>query len=82
MNSPVENPEQSEAQRAASIAECERIIAHLYGLCEFGEPATRGACMECDRDRIGLWIVGDFLLCHRCTTRRRRVGEQLLRGAI
>jgi hypothetical protein len=82
MNSPVENPVVSEQATFDAITRLEALLSHLYGMCEFGPPAARGECMECDRPSRALWIVGDFLLCHRCTLRRRRVGERLERGAL
>jgi hypothetical protein len=79
----VENIETSDHDREVALGEVRRLLAHLYNLCDMGAPAVHGAeCMECGADPRALWIVGDFLLCHRCTWRRRTVGKLLERGAI
>lgn len=76
---PVENS-RSDAELEAGRTACRAICNTLYGVSDLGEPHTSGECMDCQRDRLALWIYGDFVLCPSCIALRRRVRADLEAG--
>lgn len=74
----MDNPELSAADFDYGREQATKLLFSLYGIEDAGPPYVLWAeCMECDALSPALWMVGDFLLCHRCTARRFRVRAHL-----